>query len=155
MQFIYRYFKWSIRSLSDKIREGGAVSSGNGFSLTELLIVIVVIGILILMAYPEFSRVVVRAKETEAKIQLKHLYALQRSYYYENDRYTVSLDEIGFEQQKLVSDGGSARYKVQILQADVSGFRAVASSVVDYDKDGVFSEWQVNEKGEIKQSIAD
>jgi type IV pilus assembly protein PilE len=115
----------------------------------------VIIGVLILMAYPEFSKVVVRAKETEAKIQLKHLYALQRSFYYEHDRYSLNLEELGFEQQLLVSEGGSARYKVSVVQADGNGFRAIASAIVDYDKDGIFSEWGVNETGQIIQQVPD
>ncbi len=122
-----------------------------GFSLTEILVVIVIIGILILLAMPKFTSVISRAKTTEAKVMLKHLFTLQKAYYYENDRYSKSLSEIGFEQAKLITEGGEARYKVEIVQANESSFLARATAVVDFDKDGNLNVWEVDESGKIKQ----
>ena len=122
-----------------------------GFSLTEILVVIVIIGILILLAMPKFTSVISRAKTTEAKVMLKHLSTLQKAYYYENDRYSKSLSEIGFEQAKLITEGGEARYKVEIVQANESSFLARATAVVDFDKDGNLNVWEVDESGKIKQ----
>ena len=47
-----------------------------GFSLTELLVVIVIIGVLVLLALPRFTSVIDKTKTTEAKLQLKHLHTL-------------------------------------------------------------------------------
>ena len=126
-----------------------------GFSLTELLVVIVVIGVLILLALPKFSSVVTKAKETEAKTMLKHLHALQQAFYYENDTYTTNLSQIGFEQEKLVSDGGSARYKIEIQTANSYGYKATATAIVDFDKDGIFNVWAINQEGKPLQTILD
>ncbi len=49
-----------------------------------------------------------RAKAAEAQQQLTFLHTLQRSNFYTYSRYSSSLEELGFEQQKLVSDGGHA-----------------------------------------------
>jgi len=127
----------------------------HGFSLTELLVVIVVIGVLILLAMPKFSSVVTKAKETEAKSMLNHLHALEQAYYYEHDTYTSDLSALGFEQEKLVTQGGKARYKIEVVKATTYGYTAKATAVVDFDKDGVFNEWTVNQDGEIKQTIPD
>ena len=126
-----------------------------GFSLTELLVVIVVIGILILLAMPQFSSVVTKAKETEAKVMLKHLHSLQEAYFYERDTYANDLAAIGFEQQKLVIDGGDARYVVSIEKANSFEYKALATAAVDFDKDGTLNVWSVNQDGEIKQEVAD
>ena len=129
--------------------------NNKGFSLTELLVVIVVIGILILLAMPKFSSVVTKAKETEAKIMLKHLHSLQQAYFYEHDTYSMDLLQIGFEQEKLVTEGGKARYKVQIIKADNYGYLAEATAVVDFDKDGIFNIWTIDQEGNPVQKVMD
>lgn len=126
-----------------------------GFSLTELLVVLVIIGVLVLLALPRFMPVVTKAKTTEAKLNLKQVYTLEKTYKYENDRFTPNMQEIGFEQEKLVTDGGSARYKIEISKADVNSFRAVATAVVDFNNNGTFNQWEVNESGQIKEIIPD
>ena len=127
----------------------------DGFSLTEVLVVIVIIGILILLALPRFTSVITKAKTTEAKTMLRHLYTLQKAYYYENDCYAHSLSELGFEQAPLITEGGEARYKIEILKAETENFVAQATAVVDFDKDGQYNVWEVNETGKIIQTVTD
>jgi len=127
----------------------------DGFSLPEILVVIVIIGILVLLAIPRFTSVITKAKTTEAKMMLKHLHTLQQSYYYENDRYGLELAAVGFAQEILVTEGGEARYRIEIAQADASQFLAKAIAVVDFDKDGVFNSWEVDQSGDIRQVIPD
>ncbi|MCD4818143.1 MAG: prepilin-type N-terminal cleavage/methylation domain-containing protein [Candidatus Cloacimonetes bacterium] len=131
------------------------IKNNKGFSLSELLIVIVVIGILLTLAVPKYLSVTRKAKETEAKLMLNQVYALQESYYYEYDIYSNELLEIGFEQQKLITDGGKARYLIEIEKADEFVFIATATSIVDFDKDGTYNIWEVNQEGKIKIRIPD
>jgi len=127
----------------------------DGFSLTELMIVLVIIGILVLLALPKLLPVVTKAKTTEAKLQLKQLFTLEQAYKFEHDRYSNSLSEIGFEQDKLVPQGGQARYKIEILSADEKAFSAMATSVIDFDGNGVFNVWAVDQSGMIKEKVPD
>ena len=53
-----------------------------GFSLPELLVVLVIIGILVLIALPNLMPLISRAKATEAPQQLTYLHTLQRSNFY-------------------------------------------------------------------------
>ena len=126
-----------------------------GFSLTELLVVIVVIGVLILLALPKFSSVVTKAKETEAKIILKHLHSLEEAYFFEKDTYTNDLAALGFEQEKMVTEGGNARYKVEITKANTYEYTAIATAIVDFDKDGVFNVWTIDQEGNLLQTVPD
>lgn len=127
----------------------------SGFSLIELMIAIVIIGILATIAVPKYLSVTRKAKETEAKMMLSQLHSLEENYYHENDVYSSNLDEIGFEQETLKTEGGRARYKIKIEKADTIGFIAIAESVIDFDKDGVFSIWEVKEDGNITVRVQD
>jgi type IV pilus assembly protein PilE len=125
------------------------------FSLSELLVVLVIIGILVLIALPNLMPLISRAKSTEAQQQLTFLHTLQRSHFYTHSRYSSSLEELGFEQQPLVSDGGGANYRIEIVEASEHGFTATATSVVDFDGNGVYNVWEVNQQKELRETVKD
>lgn len=127
----------------------------DGFSLTELLIVLAIIGILIMIAVPLYQNVTTRAKTTEAKTQLSFLHTLQKVYHLEHDSYAQDFTIIGFEHEKMITEGGRARYSIAIESAGPAGYVATATSIIDFDNDGVFNKWQVDENGNVEQTIPD
>ena len=127
----------------------------DAFSLPELLVVLVIIGILVLIALPNLMPLISRAKAAEAQLQLTFLHTLQRSNFYTYSRYSSSLEELGFEQQKLVSDGGHANYLIEIVEASEHGFRATATAVVDFDGDGIYNVWEIDQDKELKETVKD
>lgn len=127
----------------------------NAFSLTELLVVLIIIGILVLIALPNFLPKITEAKAQEAKLQLKHLYTLEKSYFYMHSKYSDSFEELGFEQANLVSNGGSANYRIEITEFDNTGFVALATSITDFDGDGIYNEWQIDENQNLRETIKD
>ena len=60
-------------------RQGSAVQGG--FTLVELMIVVVILGILAAVAVPAFSRYVKRSKTSEATTSIAAMYRLQSTYY--------------------------------------------------------------------------
>ena len=130
-------------------------SAIRGFSLPELLVVLVIIGILVLIALPNLMPLIARAKATEAQQQLTYLHTLQQSNFYTYSRYSVSLDELGFEQEKLVTDGGRANYLIEIIEASEHGFKATATAVVDFDGDGIFNVWEIDEDKNLREVVKD
>lgn len=131
------------------------IHNEEGFSLTELLIVLAIIGILIMIAVPIYQNVTTRAKATEARTQLSFIHTLQKVYHLENDMYGKDFTAIGFEHEKMITEGGRARYTIEIENAGVSSYLATATSIIDFDNDGVYNKWQVDENGTIEQVVPD
>ena len=125
------------------------------FTLTELLIVLVIIGILVLMALPALMPLISRTRSVEAKQMLTHLQALEKTYFYEHSRYANSLDDIGFEQEKLSTENGKANYQIVITSASPTTFAARATSVVDFDGDGTFNVWEIDQNQNLVEVAKD
>jgi len=127
------------------------------YTLTEILVVLVIIGILVLLALPNLLPLITKAKSTEAKVQLEHLSTLQKTFFYEKSKYSSDLTEIGFIQEKLTTDGkdGRANYKIEIVKAANNAFLARATAVTDFDGDGTFNVWEIDQDKNLKEVVAD
>jgi prepilin-type N-terminal cleavage/methylation domain-containing protein len=71
-----------------------------GFTLIELMIVVVIIGILAALAIPRFSNASDRAKEKEADGILKQIYTLQEVHHAANGAFTAdvaALTALGYQ----------------------------------------------------------
>ncbi len=129
----------------------------DAYTLTEILVVLVIIGILVLLALPNLLPLITRAKSLEAKTQLNHVQVLEQSYFYEHSRYSKDLNEIGFLQDKLVTDGndGRANYRIEIVTATNTGFTARATAVVDFNGNGTYNVWEIDQDKNLKEVTPD
>ena len=125
------------------------------FTLTEVLVVLIIIGILVLLALPSLMPLISKAKATAAKLQLEHVYTLQRGYFFENSNYANDINAIGFEQQQLTTNGGQANYKIEMIDASPKGFKARATAVADFDGDGTFNVWEIDQNKKLVETVPD
>jgi len=127
------------------------------YTLTEILVVLVIIGILVLLALPNLMPLITKAKSTEAKMQLEHAHQLEKAYFYEHSKYSNSLPDIGFTQEKLTTDGsdGKANYRLEVVSATNTGFLVRATAVVDFDGDGTFNIWEIDQEKNLREVTQD
>lgn len=124
-------------------------------NLQETLIVLAIVGILLLLALPNLMPLITKAKSIEAQTQLKAIYNAQTTHRYMYSKYSNDLSEIDFEAPKTVKENGTANYRYEILNADNAAFKARAEAITDFDGDGIFNVWEIDELGNPKQIIKD
>ena len=66
------------------------------FTLVELLVVIVILGILAGMAIPRFKNTKGKAHSAALRTDLRNLMTAEESFFYSNNRYTTALDSLSF-----------------------------------------------------------
>ncbi|HEX8849170.1 MAG TPA: prepilin-type N-terminal cleavage/methylation domain-containing protein [Gemmatimonadaceae bacterium] len=89
------------------------------FTLVELLVVVVVIGILAAMAIPKFKNTKGKANAAALRTDLRNLATAEESYFYTNNHYTGVLDSLKFR--------GSNGVVVTIPEANAAGWSATVT----------------------------
>lgn len=95
-----------------------------GITLLELMIVVVIIGLMAAIAYPNYRDFADRAKRNEAKSMLLEIAVNEERFYLNNSRYGT-LTELGYGGNTITSDTGS--YSVTVNGPDAVNFTAVAT----------------------------
>ena len=98
------------------------------FSLLEVMIVVVIIGILSTLAYPSLEGYLQRSKQTEAKVGPSAVYTAQKIYFAINQTYADSLSNLDVQ----LETGGSSRYSIT-LTGSSSSFTATAKGNLNDD----------------------
>ncbi len=125
------------------------------YSLSEILIVLCIIGILIYLVLPNQTSIISKAKSIEAQNMLNMVYGLQKSHFYRHSKYSADFDEIGFEQSLTIDKGGQAVYLIEITEASLNGFKARATSLQDFDGDGAYNTWEIDQDRVLKEIVKD
>ena len=119
-----------------------------GVTLMELMIVVVIIGILVAIAYPNYRDFAARAKRNEAKAMLLEIAQNEERFYLQNSRYGT-LTELGYSANTFDSETGS--YQVTVIDPDASNFVARASYVLGGTEAGKCLIFSVDGRG-VKSS---
>lgn len=118
-------------------------STRGGFTLVELMVVVMIIGIVTTLAIPKFKLFQAKAMQAEAKNNLKLIYALEQAYFAENSVY-AALHPVGYR-----VDNGDSNLANRCNQINELGFRLkdclnvrYAYKVGQIDGSGSISDWR-------------
>ncbi|MEO9531927.1 MAG: prepilin-type N-terminal cleavage/methylation domain-containing protein [Crocinitomicaceae bacterium] len=125
------------------------------YTLFEILIVLTIIGMLIMLAVPNQASAVAAAKAIEAKSMLNQVHALEKNYFYMYSKHSMSLEDIGFEQERLATEGGNANYRITITEATATSFVGQAEAVLDFDGDGTYNVWTIDQDKQLVEVVKD
>ncbi len=127
---------------------------GSGFSLIEVLIIVVTVGVLVTLLVPRFIRSAARSKQTEAKKILKQIYTQEQAYHQKNNAYWDPQGAIAGRQtpeafaELGIKIGSTARYSYSIENVTDKTFLATATiAAPGLDSDPAPDIWTIDNSG--------
>jgi type IV pilus assembly protein PilA len=119
------------------------MKKSKGFTLVELMIVVVIIGVIAALAIPRFMNTSTKTKQSEAQGILKQIYTMELTHFEQYNAYTDDIDELDVEFM------ANTRYDYSV-QVDGTAFIAIAVSPdPGLDDDPSPDVWTVDETGVI------
>jgi len=127
----------------------------SGFTLIELMIVVVIIGILSSLAIPRFVPMATKSKQQEARVMLKQMFTMQNAYRQYADTYWgqgVTADSLPANQLNFMQIGveipDGSRYQYAIITATQTTL-LVRATATGLDDDAANDVWEIDQDGII------
>ncbi len=83
-----------------------AIRAAGGFTLVELMVAVLIVGILAAIAVPSYSNYVRKGRRTDAKSALLDLASLEERYFSVNNSYSETTTQLGYAGGWPVTVGG-------------------------------------------------
>lgn len=138
------------------------MKSNRGFTLIELMIVVVIIAILAGIAYPSYDEYVKRGNRTEGQALLSEAAATQERYFSQNNTYITTQADIGKLHMRNTSgttvNSSTGKYSLTVdTVANDGGYRLIANQAFNDLDCGNLTLTANGEKGRTgsKKSVAE
>ena len=133
-----------------------AQTDSRGFTLMEMMIVVVIIGILVTAAVTSYSAYSCRANQSVAKKALGNLQLAMEKFKAQNGRYFPTGSDINTLPGITSPVSGSIPYTLQITSSTEDTFIAQAqcspnaAKACELDGDPTVDIWEINNSGELR-----
>jgi len=119
----------------------------SGFSLIELLVVMVIIGFLTALVLPYYGRNVAKSRQATAQAQLCAVQQAQEVYKFQYGSYTTNTALLS----NWLSTAGN--YTFTMVAANATTFTAQAQGNIDGD--GTLDQWTIDQNGALTNVVND
>ena len=123
-----------------------------GITLLELMIVVTVIGVLAIVALPNYRDYSARARRAEARSALLQIATQQERHYLSNNTYTNDMARLGFPVSAACNASSGGSYNVCITTADADTWVARATYQPN-DRERSRCEWLQMDGAGVKSSF--
>lgn len=115
-----------------------------GFTLIELMIVVVVIATLVGLAFPSYIEFIVRARRSDGQALLLDTAARQERFFFNTNTYTTDTNALGFNNPAKSPD---EHYTLSVINADQASYTLRASPNGDQVNDTSCGYLQLTSQG--------
>ena len=101
-----------------------------GFTLVEMMVVVVILGFLMGIAMPNYSNYMQKTRRTDARNALLEIAAAQERHYFEQNQYTGTIADVWSHQDgsDFVSGEGYYTLTVALKSGNTGTFKATATA---------------------------
>ena len=101
-----------------RIKFGKSPRANGGFTLIELMIVVIIVGVLAAIAYPSYIQYTREAKRSDAHAALLRIATLEEKFFSNNNGYTTSTTVLGYAADPAASNEG--HWAISIVSANLA-----------------------------------
>lgn len=113
-----------------------------GFTLIEVMMAVVIIGILAAIAFPSYREYVLRGHRSEGVALLSEAAARQERYYAQNNTYADSVAKLSMD-----ADSDNDYYRLSVVAADANSYTLLATAINSQVDDLKCGNLGLNEQG--------
>lgn len=135
------------------------LSKSKGFTLIELMIVVVIIGILAALAIPRFMQATTKTKQSEVKLILKQIYVNQRTFFQGSNPATYFLPG---GPASSATPLAFAAITIEIMPGALYSYSIAgtattftATGTANIDDDATIDTWTIDQNGNMLNTIDD
>lgn len=113
-----------------------------GFTLIEVMMVVVIIGILAAIAFPSYREYILRGHRSEGVALLSEAAARQERYYAQNNTYADSVAKLSME-----ANSDNDYYTLSVVAANTTTYSLLATAINSQTDDTKCGNLGLNEQG--------
>lgn len=130
-------------------RRAAGLGNAAGFSLIELMIVVVVVGIMFTIALPAYQNSMLKSKRADGKAALMDAANRQERLILDRSTYTIDMAQLGFSANPMISPDGNYSVAAAACSggAITSCYKLTATAIAGQAKDSKCQTLTLDYKG--------